>query len=362
MVNRVIMMIMAIGVVVGGLDRIMGNRLGYGKKFEEGFMYLGPTALSMVGIICLAPLISGTLGRGIVPLYRLLGVDPAMFGSLLAIDMGGYQLSMELAVNPVIGRYAGIVAASVFGCTIVFTIPVGMSLIEERDRPAFAKGIMLGLAAMPAALLAGGVMCGLGLGQILHQNLPVLILACLLAAGLIRVPEKMVKGFEGFAFLVKGIITAGLMLAAVNDMTGLSVLPGMAPIKEAMAVVSSIGVVLLGSLPVTEFLQRVFKKPCTALGARFGLDSVSVLGLFVSIVSPIPALVMMKDMNARGKLVNVAYMVSSASMLAAHLGFTVSVEPDMLPALLISKAVGCAAAIVLGFILSRQEAAVLECV
>ena len=355
MINRIIMIIMALGAVAGGIDRILGNRFGYGKKFEEGFQYLGPTALSMVGIICLAPLVSGTLGRLIIPVYRFLGVDPAMFGSLLAIDMGGYQLSMELAENPLIGRYAGIVAASVFGCTIVFTIPVGMGLIEEGDRPVFAKGIMLGLAAMPAALITGGAVCGLGIGEILHQNLPVLVLALLLGIGLFRIPDGMVKGFEVFAVLIRTVIIAGLVLAAVTYMTGFVVIPGMAPIEEAMAVVSSIGVVLLGSLPVTEFLQRRLKRPCTALGARMGLDSISVLGLLVSIVSPIPALVMMKDMNTFGKLVNVAYMVSSASMLAAHLGFTVSTEPDMLPALLVSKLAGCAAAIALGFITSKTK-------
>lgn len=50
MINRIIMIIMALGAVAGGIDRILGNRFGYGKKFEEGFQYLGPTALSMVGI------------------------------------------------------------------------------------------------------------------------------------------------------------------------------------------------------------------------------------------------------------------------------------------------------------------------
>ena len=259
MINRIIMIIMALGAVAGGIDRILGNRFGYGKKFEEGFQYLGPTALSMVGIICLAPLVSGTLGRLIIPVYRFLGVDPAMFGSLLAIDMGGYQLSMELAENPLIGRYAGIVAASVFGCTIVFTIPVGMGLIEEGDRPVFAKGIMLGLAAMPAALITGGAVCGLWIGEILHQNLPVLVLALLLGTGLFRIPDGMVKGFEVFAVLIRTVITAGLVLAAVTYMTGFVVIPGMAPIEEAMAVVSSIGVVLLGSLPVTEFLTALYR-------------------------------------------------------------------------------------------------------
>ena len=46
--EQVIMWIMAAGAVVGGLDRLFGGRLGLGGKFEEGFLYLGPTALSMV--------------------------------------------------------------------------------------------------------------------------------------------------------------------------------------------------------------------------------------------------------------------------------------------------------------------------
>ena len=55
--NQVIMWIMAFGVLLGGIDRILGNPRGYGKKFEEGFMLLGPTALSMAGMICLAPVL-----------------------------------------------------------------------------------------------------------------------------------------------------------------------------------------------------------------------------------------------------------------------------------------------------------------
>ena len=52
--NQIIMWIMAVGAVLGGVDRIAGNRFGLGKRFEEGFTLLGPTALSMSGIICLA--------------------------------------------------------------------------------------------------------------------------------------------------------------------------------------------------------------------------------------------------------------------------------------------------------------------
>ena len=56
--NTLIMWVMACGAVLGGLDRILGNRFGLGKRFEEGFELLGATALSMAGIICLVPLLT----------------------------------------------------------------------------------------------------------------------------------------------------------------------------------------------------------------------------------------------------------------------------------------------------------------
>ena len=172
--NQVLMIIMAAGAVAGGIDRMLGNKRGYGAKFEEGFLFLGPTALSMAGMMCLAPVLSRVLGRIVIPFYRIIGADPGMFGSLLAIDMGGYQLAKDLAQNPRIGSYAGIVAAAIFGCTIVFTIPVGMGILEKQDRVFFAKGIMLGLVTMPVGLLVGGVLSGISAWECLRQNLPVL--------------------------------------------------------------------------------------------------------------------------------------------------------------------------------------------
>ena len=56
--DKIIMWIMAVGAVIGGIDYILGNRFGFGKRFEEGFLLLGPTALSMAGIICLTPILS----------------------------------------------------------------------------------------------------------------------------------------------------------------------------------------------------------------------------------------------------------------------------------------------------------------
>ena len=88
--NQVIMILMAFGAVTGGLDRILGNRFGLGEKFEEGFRLMGSLGLSMAGIICLTPLLSGLLRRFAAPLCAGVGLDPGLFGGILAIDMGGY--------------------------------------------------------------------------------------------------------------------------------------------------------------------------------------------------------------------------------------------------------------------------------
>ena len=345
--NQVMMAIITAGVILGGVDRILGNRFGYGEKFEEGFKLLGPTALSMAGMICLAPVLADILGRAIVPFYRAIGVDPAMFGSVLAIDMGGYQLAKELAADGRIGSYAGIVVSAIFGCTLVFTIPVGMGMVKREDRKFLARGIMLGLSAMPAGLLVGGLLSGLSAAECLRQNIPVLAAALLLLLGLWKMPERMVKGFCVLAEGLRIVITAGLVLGAMEYLCGFRLLPGMAPIGEAMEVVASIGIVMLGSLPMAELLRRLLGKPFTVLGRKLGMESRSLTGMLIGLVSPLPVFSMYGEMDDRGKIVTGAFLVSGASLLAAHMGFTVATQPEMLPALMGGKICGALAAAVL---------------
>ena len=128
--ERVILWILALGALLGGLDLLIGNRFGLGERFEEGFKLLGPTALSMAGILCLAPLLSGALESTLAPLWRALGLDPAMLGGILAIDMGGYQTAKSLAQDAAIGRYAGILVAATLGCTVTYTIPLGAGMLR----------------------------------------------------------------------------------------------------------------------------------------------------------------------------------------------------------------------------------------
>ena len=138
--HEILIAIMAAFAVLGALDRIFGNRVGLGPEFENGILSLGSLALSMVGIISLAPVLAGLLRPVVVPVYRVLGADPAMFaGTILANDMGGYQLSMELAADPRAGEIAGLLVASTLGATLVFSIPVGLGIIKKEQQPDFVR-------------------------------------------------------------------------------------------------------------------------------------------------------------------------------------------------------------------------------
>ena len=79
--DKIILWVMAVGLLVGALDKITGNHFGLGDQFDEGFNAMGPLALGMVGIVCLAPVISKVLGPAIIPLFKILGADPAMFAA-----------------------------------------------------------------------------------------------------------------------------------------------------------------------------------------------------------------------------------------------------------------------------------------
>lgn len=354
--NQAIMYIIAAGVVLGGFSWIVNRNSSYGLKFEEGLMMMGPLALSMTGIICLAPILSKLASLLIVPLFRLVGIDPAMLGAILPIDMGGYHIAVELAENPVIGRYSGIIVAAIFGCTVVFTIPVGMGMIQKEDKQVFSKGILIGLITMPFAFMIGGLMAGLGLVETLQQSSFILLLLLLLFMMMVWKMDVILRAFDMLSRVLRILAVLGLSLAAVNFVLGRELVPEIMDLGEAMAVVVAITVFLLGALPISVLLIRVLRKPMQWISDRSQMNEHSIIGLLLTGISVIPVILMIKDMDYKGKLVNVAFMVSSTGMLTAHLAFTTAVEPSLATAVLVSKLVGGVTAVLLAFILGNRLA------
>ena len=352
--HEVLIDMMAVVALLGGLDRILGGRFGLGSRFEEGILSMGSLALAMVGIVSLAPVLAGILKPIVVPVYRLLGADPAMFaGTVLACDMGGGPLARQLTADPQAADLGGVITGSMLGATVVFTIPVAMGILEERDRPAMAKGILCGMVAIPFGILAGGLTAGYAFSMVLRNLVPIVLMALLIALGLWRAEKAMVAAFTAFGKIVVAVVTVGLSGAIIQALTGFAVIPGLAPISEGFETVGTIAIVLAGAFPLVYVLTQVLNKPLMALGKLLGINEPASAGLIASLANSIATFGMVKDMDDRGKVVNIAFAVPAAFVFGDHLGFTAGFAPELLPAMIVGKLVGGVFAVGFALLLTR---------
>ena len=353
--HEILILVMACFALIGGIDRVFGSRLGLGSEFENGILAMGSLAMAMLGIIALAPVLAGVLRPVIVPIYRALGADPAMFaGTILACDMGGASLARQMTSDPQAALLGGVLCGSMMGATVVFTIPVALGILEEQDRPCLAKGILAGIVTVPLGLLAGGLTAGFPLLMILRNLIPIVLIAGLIALGLWKAEKAMIRGFAVFGKAVVAVITFGLALAVFQELSGIVILPGMAPLGEGFATVGAIAIVLAGAFPLVHVLVKVLQKPLLKLGKLLGINDTAAAGLIASLANSIATFGMVKDMDSRGKILNIAFAVSAAFVFGDHMGFTAGFAPRMLPALIVGKLVGGISAVAVALWLTKN--------
>lgn len=368
--DKLVMLVMAVFAVVGGVDKIRGNKRGYGARYDEGFEALGSLAIAMVGMLSLLPVIKLLLGEIVSKLFALLSADPSLFaGIFLGMDVGGYALAKELAASDAAACFTGIIIAGVMGANPSFNIPVALAIIEEKDRKYLASGTLLGFTTVPVACLAGGfVMLAFGwdltVKDILINTLPILVLSGLTILGLLRAPEKMLKGFLVLGKSITILITAGTVIAVFQYLTGLR-LPlfhvmvdpnaaGVVPLEDAVTVTGGIALVLIGAFPMVTFITRTCSAPLMLLGEKFGLDKTSMVGLISNLSNNILVFQLLKDMNPKGKILNCAFTVSAAFVLGDHLGFVANVKQEMILPCMAAKLLGGVTALVIANLLWRR--------
>ena len=165
----------------------------------------------------------------------------------------------------------------------------------------------------------------------------------------------MIRGVLYFGKFIMWMSTIGLAAAAFESLTGVVLIKGMAPINEGMNVVVNIGIVLLGTFPMLTLIINLLDKHLRKLGRKIGLDSTSVAGVIFSLANSIPVFKMLKDMNNKGKIINVAWLVAATSTLGAHLGFTAGVESKMIIPVILSKLFAGVCAIIIALIFTKNS-------
>ena len=377
-INSVIMMIMMIFMLVGAIDKIRGNKRGYGEKFEEGFNAIGPLALSMAGVVAAAPVLAKILGPIITPIYTAIGADASMFATtLLACDMGGYPLAMQLAANESIGSFAGLILGTMMGPTIVFTIPVALGIISKEDRDYLGAGVLAGMITIPLGCIAGGLamnaMTGyhLSFTQILINLVPVIVIAALIVLGLWFAPAKMISGFNVFGTGVTIVITALTAIAVFQQITGImfplfyvmstpDAVTGTTPLNDGLLVCGQIGIVLIGAFPMVEWITRTFGGALSKVGNLLGMNNKASAGMVANLANNIAMFNIMGEMDPKDKLLNVAFAVSAAFVFGDHLGFTAGVDQSMVTPVIIGKLVAGITALIVANLLASKLLAKID--
>lgn len=376
-INSVIMMIMMIFMLVGAVDKIMGNKFGYGEQFEEGFNAIGPLALSMAGVVAAAPVLAQVLGPILKPLYTAIGADASMFATtLLACDMGGYPLAMELAADQSIGNFAGLILGTMMGPTIVFTIPVALGIIKKEDRSFLGAGVLAGMITIPIGCIVGGLAMNMtpykmDIGRILINLVPVIVIAALIVIGLWFAPGKMISGFNVFGTGVTIVITALTAIAVFQQITGIyfplfdvmsikDSVTGISPLDSGLLTCGQIGIVLIGAFPMVRFITKHFGGVLNKLGSALGMNDKGSAGMVANLANNIAMFNILGEMNPKGKLLNVAFAVSAAFVFGDHLGFTAGVNQEMVFPVILGKLVAGITAVLLANLLAPKLLSKIE--
>ena len=242
MIGTVIIYIIMACAVLGAFAYIRNPESGLGKEFQEGLYSIGPIFVPVAGIMAAIPYLSEFVSAVVGPLFMLIGADPAIAATtIIAIDMGGYQLADVLAQS----REAWIIASLVgymAGATIIFSIPVGLAMLKKSDHKYMALGIMSGILSVPLGVFISAmlIMVGdvqvrpdiaasgdatlslaLGMGSILRNLAPLAIFCVAIALGLRFAPNAMIRGFLWFGKIMYAGITLVLVFSIVEYFTGL---------------------------------------------------------------------------------------------------------------------------------------------
>jgi ethanolamine transporter len=181
------------------------------------------------------------------------------------------------------------------------------------------------------------------------------IIGLLIAMGLWKWEKIMIRLFALFGKFIIGLITVGLTAALVQELTGWVLIPGMAPITDGFGTVGEIAIVLAGAFPLVYAITKLLKKPLLKLGNLLGVNDTAAAGLVASLANSIATFEMMKNMDVRGKVVNVAFAVSAAFVFGDHMGFTAGFAPELLPAVILGKLAGGITAVAVALWLTKKK-------
>lgn len=358
---NIITIIVVIFFILGAVDKIIGDKFGLGKEFEKAFQLFTSMALSMLGMLVLAPAIGVWLTPFFDWFYNTLHVDPSIIpASLFANDMGGFTLAQSVCVDEAIGDFNAYVVSSMMGCVISFTIPFSIGVVKKEQHNELFFGLLCGVVTVPIGCFVAGIMCGIGVLTLLVDLLPLIILSVIIAVGLIFTPNVCIKIFTVFGFVMKTLLILGLVFAMITYLTKIEICKDFDTLEHASFICVNACVTLSGALPFMYVVTKLLNKPMSKVGGQVGIDAVSAVGFLSTLVTNAPTFGMMDKMNKKGTVLNSAFAVSAAFTFGGHLAFTMANPPlvdgnDYVLPMIVGKVISGVFAVILVFLIYKDK-------
>lgn len=342
--------------LIGAIDFVIGNKLGVAKEFERAFSLFCPMALTMLGMIVIAPAVGVWLEPLFDGFYNVFGIDPSIIpASLFANDMGGMQLSEAVAKSEEIGGFNAFVVSSMMGCVISFTIPFSLGLVKKEQHRELFFGLLCGIVTVPIGCFVSGLVCGIAPLELLLTLLPLIILSIIVSLALIFLPDVCIRCFSVFGIFMKVLAIAGLVCAIFTFLTGIEISPHFDSFENGAFICANACVTLSGALPAMAILARLLNKPLGALGKRMGINSVATLALMGNLVTNATSLGSMEKMDKKGVVLNAAFAVSAAFVFGGHLAFTMAFNQDYVLPMIIGKLISGVCALIVALLLYKEK-------
>ncbi|WP_336715511.1 ethanolamine utilization protein EutH [Arthrobacter sp. USHLN218] len=390
-IGQVIIFIMMGFLLIGAVCALFNDETGFGREFKEGIHAIGPIFLPVAGIMTLVPVLSQLVTTYLAPVYAWFHADPALAATtLIAGDMGGYHLAHATAGS----HGAWIMAFAVSftaGSTIIFSIPVGLTMLDKRDHKYMALGVMSGLLAIPFAVFIITLILQTGatplrsdisttspsttpfdlpIGSILLNLVPLVLVVSVLALGLRFFSRTMVRAFIVFGRVLDIIIKLALALSIVQYFTGIFDVFGTWPLApfiadsedqfRALEVAGYIGVMLAGAFPMVYGIRKWLGVPLERVGRRLGFSEEGAAGILAAAANILALFRVIRLMPPRDKVLAIAFAVCAAFTFGDHLAFSANFQPNMVFPLMVGKLAGGVIAILLALWLALPYARVLE--
>ena len=339
---NVFILIMLVFAAIGFFDKMAGGRIGLSEPFDKGLFSMGTMAIPVIGVSCAGVSFIQQHIDAIMYGAGFLPFDASMFaGILFAPDVGGYFIAEQLTDDETLVVFNSLVLGALLGQTITFQLPLFMSMVDKKDHSVMFRGFTSGIIVIPAGLAIAGLMLKMEMVQLAAQFIPVFVICLLMALGLAKRPESVVKGFSVFAQIIQTLVYIMFFVTVAGIFIPAPAYSDMASVHEALLVTFKCIIIMCGSLVMSELILRFFRKYIQKIAGKVGINEVAAVGILLGAATSIAMLPLFSRMDEKGKLLNSAFSVSGAYMLGGQMGFVANLTSGYEVAVFLAAKLAC---------------------